>query len=461
MKFVKSTHLVPAMAQLASLISPRNLDINETSSIKGVARTIAAGAMSYYPGNEQTFANLPAPYYWWECGALMGAMLDYSHYTQDSTYDRTLATALLAQTGPDFDYMLPAQFSDEGNDDQAFWGFAVMSAAERNFPQPDASVPSWLEMSSNLWNSMAARWNTSSCGGGLAWQIFASNPNGMSYKNSVSNGGLFQLSARLARATGNQTYLDFAQKVWDWTQGVGMIDQNFNVLDGASSDDNCTKVNPVSFTYSAGIFLYGAAVMANTTGDDIWTTRTEKLLAAAHSFFSPFPNATDIMYEHACEEANTCDTDMLSFKGYLSRFAYASTLMVPSIVPTVNELFRVSAEAAAKACSGGDNGTTCGEKWYVGGYDGHTGLGQEMCALETIQGLLVQGSTPPFQKDQIKVVRDFTSSATSSSSATASPPGSSATSTPPKRSSAPASGAVDFRWLVLTSLTGLRAWGMI
>lgn len=457
MGFVKSTHLVPVVASIAGFINPRDLNINDSASVKGVARTIAAETMSYYPGTDQAFADLPKPYYWWECGAMMGAMLDYSHYTQDSTYDRMLATALLAQVGPNFDYMLPQHYGDEGNDDQSFWGFAVMAAAERNFPQPDASVPSWLELGANLWNSMASRWNTSSCGGGLAWQIFASNPNGMSYKNSVSNGGLFQLSARLARATGNQTYLEWAQKVWDWTEGVGMIDQDFNVLDGASSDDNCTKINPVSFSYSAGIYLYGAAVLANTTGDDIWKTRTEKLLEASRSFFTPFDNATDIMYEHACEQVDKCNTDMLSFKGYLSRFAYASTLMVPSILPTVNELFQVSAAAAAKACSGGDKGTTCGQKWYVGGYDGHTGLGQEMCALETIQGLLVAESTPPFSKDQIKVVRDFPATPSSTTAPTATP----TNAAPSKRSNSAGSVDVDLRWAALSGLAGLLVWDMI
>ncbi|KAB5571968.1 glycoside hydrolase family 76 protein [Coniochaeta sp. 2T2.1] len=411
MKFVKSTQAIPAIAQIAAFMSPSKLDIRDASSIKGVARTIAADTMSYYPGTEQVFADLPQPYYWWECGALIGAMLDYSHYTQDPTYDRKLATALLAQAGPKFDYMLPKHFGDEGNDDQAFWGFAVMSAAERNFPQPDASVPSWLEMSQNLWNSLSSRWDTSACGGGLFWQIFPSNPNGMDYKNSVSNGGLFQLSARLARATGNQTYVDWARKVWDWTAGVGMIDRDFNVLDGAGASENCSVINGVSFSYSTGIYLYGAAVLANVTGDSIWVDRVEKLLEASRSFFSPFDNATNVMYEHACETIDKCNADMLSFKGYLSRFAYASTLMVPSILPTVTELFHFNAEMAAKACSGGEKGTTCGEKWYVGGYDGNTGLGQEMCALETIQGLLVAQSTPPFQKEQIQVVREFNSTA--------------------------------------------------
>ncbi len=337
----------------------------------------------------------------------MGAMLDYSHYTGDHSYDRIIAKALLEQVGPNFDYMLPSKFGQEGNDDQAFWGFGVMAAAERNFPQPDPNIPSWLDMSANLWNSLASRWNTSACNGGLLWQIFPENPNGLDYRNTVSNGGLFQLSARLARATGNETYAQWAEKVWDWTVGVGMIDSEFNVHDGASSSKNCTDTNPLTFSYSAAIYMYGAAVMANHTGDAKWADRTQRIFQAASSFFSPFENATNIMYEHACEQVNTCNADMRSFKGYLSRFAYASALFVPSIIPQIEEQLHTSALAAAKACTGGAGGTTCGQKWYVGGFDGTTGLGEEMCALETIQGLLAISSKPPLRGDDIKIVRNF------------------------------------------------------
>ena len=139
-------------------------------------------------------------------------MLDYSHYTGDSSYDEVITQALLSQVGPKFDFMQPLHFGSEGNDDQAFWSFAVLEAAERNFPQPNDTIPPWLDIAENIWNTMAPRWNESHCGGGLAWQIFESNPNGMSYKNSVSNGGFFQLSARLARATGNDTYRQLAEQ---------------------------------------------------------------------------------------------------------------------------------------------------------------------------------------------------------------------------------------------------------
>ncbi|KAH8765490.1 glycoside hydrolase family 76 protein [Diaporthe sp. PMI_573] len=389
-----------------TLTPPTNLNLGEATSIKGVAQTIAEGALSYYPGNATTFIDLPSPYYWWECGAFMGALLDYSHYTQDRSYDELLSTALSANIGPTNDLMIPKYRDQLGNDDLAFWTFNMLTAAERNLPQvDDASIPSWLKVAENSWNSLSGRWNASACGGGLFWQIFPENPHGLSYKNSVSNGGLFQISARLYRATGNQTYLDWANKVWDWSVAVQMIDKDYIVSDGANSDTNCTEMNLLSFSYSAGIYLYGAAVLANATGGaaaSAWAQRTEGLLQASRSFFSPYGNATNIMYEHACETVERCDTDMKSFKGYLSRFMYASALMVPSISASVKELLSATATAAANSCSGGEDSATCGQKWYVGGFDGSVGLGQQMCALETVQGHLARQAAPPLGNGQIK-----------------------------------------------------------
>lgn len=415
------THAISAI----TLTPPANLDLGEITSIRGVAKTIAEGALSYYPGNATTFIDLPSPYYWWECGAFMGALLDYSHYTQDTSYDDLVSTAMSANIGPTNDLMIPKYRGEQGNDDIAFWTFNMLAAAERNLPQvDDANVPSWLQVAQNSWNSLSGRWNMSACGGGLLWQIFPENPNGLNYRNSVSNGGLFQISARLYRATGNQTYLDWANKVWDWSVAVKMIDKDYFVYDGADSNTNCTDMNPVSFSYSAGIYLYGAAVLANATDGasaSTWTQRTEGLLQASRSFFSPYGNATNVMYEHACETVELCNTDMKSFKGYLSRFMYASAVMVPSISVSVKELLSDTATAAANACSGGDDSVTCGQKWYVGGFDGNVGLGQQMCALETIQGHLARQAAAPLGNGQIKDVRGSPAAATSPTTSDAGP----------------------------------------
>ncbi|KAJ4192782.1 hypothetical protein NW755_003931 [Fusarium falciforme] len=407
-----------ALASLASLVAaanktaPSSLDINDPDSIKDVAASIAYDAMTYYSGNTSTvpkdLGDLQDPYYWWVAGALWGVMLDYYHFTGDPSYNDVIIQALLAPTnlGPDHDYMPPEHADEEGNDDLFFWGSAVLSAAERNFPQPNTTLPSWLDISANVFNELVGRWNMSACNGGLLWQIFPENPNGLTYKNSVSNGGFFQLAARLARATGNSTYLDWANKVWDWSWEVGFIDKrNYHVYDGASVLDNCEKTTYHSFTYTSGIYLYGAAVLANYTGKPEWEERSKRLLDGTDWFFSPFDNSTDIMYEAACETVNTCNWDMSTFKGYLSRFMYQSIQMQPSLKDHVERFLVPSAQAAAKTCTGGKSGRECGMRWWVGGFDGNPGLGQQMCALEIVQGLLLDDLPVPLQGDQIKVVR--------------------------------------------------------
>ena len=66
-----------------------NLDLADPASIKSAASTIAHGMMSYYTGNEtgQTPGLLPAPYYWWEAGAMWMILIDYWYYTGDTTYN--------------------------------------------------------------------------------------------------------------------------------------------------------------------------------------------------------------------------------------------------------------------------------------------------------------------------------------------------------------------------------------
>lgn len=443
--FVMAAAVATATAT-ATFTLPSTLQVDSTDSIRAVAKTLAAGVMSYYNGTNETYVDLPTPYYWWECGAMFGAMLDYSYYTNDSTYDEVIATALMAQTGPDYDFMLPSHYGDEGNDDQAFWGFAVLAAAERNFPQPAAltpsGMPSWLQLGENIWNSMIGRWNTTACGGGFAWQIFASNPNGMNYRNSVSNGGIMQLSARLAVLTGNQTYADWAARIWDWSSTVGLVDTSFQVWDGVGADDNCTTVNTLGFTYSAGIYLHGAAAMTNytaaqnqTTDHATWAARASGLLTAAEaSFFSggPTKNVTDVLWEPACEANGLCNTDMKSFKGYMSRFVAAAANAVPDLAASARTYIQASAAAAAAACSGNSvdgaptaDGATCGQLWYVGGFDGSVGLGQQMSGLETVQVLLAlqENSTVVYNQytdtEKTVVARSSASAPASTSSSSA------------------------------------------
>lgn len=78
---------------------------------------------------------------------------------------------------------------------------------------------------------------------------------------------LFHIAARLARYTGNQTYVDWAEKVYEWMVGVNLISNGTYkyVYDGVSIDDNCTKVTSYQWTYNQGLLLAGSAYLYNFT----------------------------------------------------------------------------------------------------------------------------------------------------------------------------------------------------
>lgn len=139
-----------------------------------------------------------------------------------------------------------------------------MSACEMNFQNPPKGKPSWLSLSQAVFNLQANRWDDQHCNGGLRWQIFTWN-RGYDYKNSISNGGFFQLAARLARYTANDTYAQWADKTWDWMAGSPLFtpDQDYAVYDGAQIAVNCTNPTRIQWTYNVGTMLMGAANMYN------------------------------------------------------------------------------------------------------------------------------------------------------------------------------------------------------
>lgn len=137
-----------------------------------------------------------------------------------------------------------------------------MSAAEKNYPNPPKDQAQWLALAQAVFNTQAPRWDTATCGGGLRWQIYAFN-NGYGYKNTISNGCFFQLASRLARYTGNTTYADWANKAFDWTHELGLATLDYRYFDGSDSQNNCTSINWVQWSYNAGTYLAGAAYMYN------------------------------------------------------------------------------------------------------------------------------------------------------------------------------------------------------
>ncbi|GAB7355251.1 hypothetical protein MBLNU459_g5799t2 [Dothideomycetes sp. NU459] len=348
-----------------------------TDSIKNAAGQIAADMMNYYTG--------------------FGEMVEYWYYTGDSTYNAKVVQALLHQIGSDQDYMPANQSKSLGNDDQVFWAFAVMSAAELKFENPPSGQPSWLALAQAVFNEQASRWDTTACAGGLRWQVFTFNA-GYDYKNTISNGGFFQLSARLARYTQNETYTAWANKTWDWFASTPLLnEETWQVNDGSSTEKNCTDASLLQWTYNYGTWIAGAAYLYNHTEDEIWLTRLDGLLNRTIGTFFPASMGDNIMVEVTCEPIGNCDVDQPSFKAYLSRWLAVAAQLVPQYYERIFTRLRASAKGAAGQCSGGADGRTCGRRWNSTTWDGTSGVGEQMSALGVVQAMLIDATdlAPP------------------------------------------------------------------
>lgn len=134
---------------------------------------------------------------------------------------------------------------------------------------------------------------------------------------------------------------------------------------------NCIDQNHLEWSYNAGVYLYGAAVMWNvvSTGSatvplsrtwrlihlsktegaqrDEWRVRTQGLLDSA---MTTFFNET-IMTEVTCERTMNCNIDQQTFKAYLSRWMAASVKVAPWTHDTIMPLLASSAQAAARTVS--------------------------------------------------------------------------------------------------------------
>ncbi|KAK3671669.1 hypothetical protein LTR78_008402 [Recurvomyces mirabilis] len=344
------------------------LDVTSTESLKAASGTVANGMMKYYSGNETGNwpGNLPSPYYWWHAGAMFMTMVDYWYTTGDTTYNTNTIQAMDWQAGEQGIFMPANQTTTEGNDDQVFWAFAAMTAAEFNFPSLEADYPSWLAMAQGVFNEQARRWDSTTCGGGLRWQIFPTN-NGYNYKNSVANGGFFQLASRLARYTGNQTYVDWGTKSWEWFEGSVLFDNaTYAINDGTDDTANCVLADHTQWSYNYGIYLGGLAYLYNHTKDDRWLPPLQGILNRTLTEFFPASMGNKIAVE-------------VAFWPYL----------------------QASAQGVAGQCDGGSDGVTCGMEWNSTKWDGTYGIGQQLSALSVIQANLIQTSRlgAPFTSD--------------------------------------------------------------
>ncbi|RTE84297.1 hypothetical protein BHE90_001159 [Fusarium euwallaceae] len=353
---------------LAHLLPVHSLEIGSRDDILKTSKSLAADLIKFYQGNET--GGIPGllpektsetedddvTYYFYQSGAFMSTYIDYWQLTGDETYNDLVMQGILHQVGQNEDFIPANQSLNVGNDDQAIWAMAALTAAEYGFPDPPKDEPQWLDLAENVFESQRLRWDIEveekTCDGGLRWQIAVIN-NGYDWKSAEANTFFFALSSRLARQTGNKTYVEYAEKVWDWLYDIELIDHDtLAVYDGSSVKSNCTQINKVQRSGAAASLAMGAAYLYNQTdGSSTWKSRVEKLTS---SFVDTFFNKEGIFAEASCPKDAKCPRDLLTFKALSQRWLAVTSQIAPFTAETILKTLQKSAEESDADKDGDD-----------------------------------------------------------------------------------------------------------
>lgn len=397
--------------QLFAWTAAVEMDISSKDLVCAAAKAVADGEWNYYLGLKYGgTVGMFDGYYWWSAGEAFGGLLDYYTWCEpdNQTLHNLLFDGMYAQRGDNYDYIPSNQLMTEGNDDQGVWGMAIIEAVERNFTDPEDHL--WLLMVQAIYNTMVPRWDTSHCGGGLRWQIFTWN-SGYDYKNSISNGCLFHIGARLARYLGKdnnmtKNYTDTCEMVWEWMENVGFMPTSHSggnntdeaIYDGAKITNNCSinDTTKLRWSYTYGVFMSGCAYLWNVTEDEIWKTRAKLIMDAGLKYYV---DKQGYMQETTCAPSKRCNNDQRLFRSLWLRCLHLTMHLIPETKGTIYPYIQKLAQGAANSCSGGSDGVTCGMDWSNATWDGYFGLGEQMLALEVILATLVDEVPAPFTAD--------------------------------------------------------------
>ncbi|KAL4802833.1 glycosyl hydrolase family 76-domain-containing protein [Aspergillus unguis] len=364
------------------------IEVTSKESLKEAGKAITSPMWDFYLANQTEGIPGKLTGTWYVAGAMFMTMIQFWQVSGYNEHNSVVSHDMMFQAGSNFDYFDSNYSQWLGNDDQMFWGLAAITASETGFPEVKGK-PTWTSLARAVATMQINRWDDRACDGGITWQIHPWQA-GYTLRNSISNGGLFQLCARLGRFTQNQTYFDWAEKIWDWSVESPLIQpqKNWYVADSTSGDNDCVDSGDMQWSYNYGTYLAGAAYMWNATEDRKWLERTQGLLGRLSTHFFPKEYGSNVFSEVACEKLHTCDRNMLNFKGWTSMWMAMAAMLAPETRETILPKMQGSAVAIGKQCDGKTE-NLCGSRWYQDTWDGIQGLEVQQAALGGITANLM------------------------------------------------------------------------
>lgn len=135
----------------------------------------------------------------------------------------------------------------------------------------------YLKQAEAVWAFVISGWSDE-LGGGIYWCEQKRNT-----KNTCSNGPAAVFALKLYRATGDQAYLSWALKIYQWTK------QTLQSPSGIYWDniDLNGRIDQQTYTYNTGTMLHSAVLLYQATGDLQYLEEARRLAKASLEHFAP------------------------------------------------------------------------------------------------------------------------------------------------------------------------------
>ena len=236
---------------------------------------------------------------WWNAANALTAVIGYARHTGDGSHARVVATTFRRAR------LRHPDFVNRFFDDNGWWGLAWVAAYDLT------GESQYLEAARVIFARNLAGWDDV-CGGGMWWNTRRT------YKNAVTNELFITLAAHLhERTPGDQEYLSWALRGWEWLTGRALIGPSGLVNDGLGKD--CANNGGTAWTYNQGVILGGLAVLYDITGDRDYLRQGEFIADAA---LAGLTDADGILTEPCELTADGCDGDATQFKGIFARYLH-------------------------------------------------------------------------------------------------------------------------------------------
>ncbi|XXH02109.1 hypothetical protein Hte_008475 [Hypoxylon texense] len=226
---------------------------------------------------------------WWQNGVALWALAEYMIKSGSRDYLAQAQNTVEIQRAPlEWWPEGGGDFRADSTDDTGWWALAMTSMYQLT------SDEEYLNIAKEDEAYMFNYWNTTTCGGGLIWNI----PNG-TYHNAISNELYLELTATLHNLIpGDTLYLNHSLMEWEWFNDSGMINSQNLVNDGLT-DDATQRMN-----------------QTNPLGDPVYLETAREI---ADAVVSSAELVQDGIITEPCASEEECEPNGTAFKGIFIR----------------------------------------------------------------------------------------------------------------------------------------------